>query len=80
MRTAAHPLLPLPVVDSKNDATIECVAAVGPLRARLSELGLIPGARIRVLHQGSPCILLVSGGARLCLRADEADAILVQVA
>lgn len=72
-------LLPLPAVDRDEEVTIECLAAAGPLRARLQELGLLPGARIRVVAAGSPCILLVGGTTRLCLRADEADSILVQV-
>lgn len=72
------PLLPLPAVDRNEDATIECVAASGPLRSRLLDLGLLPGARVRVVAPGSPCILEV-GATRLCLRADEAEAILVQI-
>ncbi len=73
------PMLPLPAVDRDEEATIECLAAVGPLRARLHELGLLPGARIRVVTAGSPCILVVGGTTRLCLRAEEAESILVQV-
>ncbi len=74
------PAIPLPLVERNEEATIECLDASGPLRARLEELGLLPGARIRVLAAGAPCILLVADDTRLCLRGDEADSILVQVA
>lgn len=79
MNRAPTSLLPLPLVDRDENATVECLAASGPLRARLEELGLVPGARVRVLQSGSPLLLLVGGGTRLCLRADEADSILVQL-
>jgi Fe2+ transport system protein FeoA len=71
-------VLPLPVIERDEEAVIQSLAGPGPLRARLQELGLLPGARVRVLANGSPCILLV-GGTRLCLRGDEADAILVRL-
>jgi Fe2+ transport system protein FeoA len=69
-------LMPLPAVERDVEATVECLAGPRSLRSRLQELGLLPGARVRVLTNGSPCILLV-GSTRLCLRGDEADAILV---
>jgi len=72
-------LLPLPAIERDEEAVIRSLAGSGPLRARLEELGLMPGARVRVLASGSPCILLLGGQTRLCLRGEEADSILVQV-
>jgi Fe2+ transport system protein FeoA len=72
-------VLPLPAIERDEEAVIQCLAGPGPLRARLQELGLLPGARVRVLASGSPCILLVGGQTRLCLRGEEADAILVRL-
>jgi len=70
-------LLPLVAMERNDEAVIHCLAGPGPLQSRLQELGLLPGARVRVLARGSPCIVLVGGQTRLCLRGDEADSILV---
>ncbi len=70
--------LPLPTIERNEEAVIQSVAGSRPLRSRLHELGLLPGARVRVLASGSPCILLLGGQTRLCLRSDEAETILVQ--
>lgn len=72
-------VLPLPAIERDEEAVIRCLAGPGPLRTRLQELGLLPGARVRMLSGGSPCILLVGGSTRLCLRSDEAESILVQL-
>jgi Fe2+ transport system protein FeoA len=71
-------VLPLPAIEPDEEAVIRSVGGAGPLRSRLEELGLLPGARVRVVSRGSPCILEV-GQTRLCLRGHEADSILVQV-
>jgi Fe2+ transport system protein FeoA len=70
-------LLPLAALRSNEEAEIHCLSEAGPLDARLRELGLLPGARVRMITSGSPCILLVGGSTRLCLRGDEADSIMV---
>jgi len=70
-------LLPLAALRSNEEAVIHGLSEAGPLDARLRELGLLPGARVRMIASGSPCILLVGGATRLCLRGDEADSILV---
>jgi Fe2+ transport system protein FeoA len=72
-------VLPLLAVARDEEAVIRCLAGSAPLRSRLQELGLVPGASVRVLAPGSPCILLIGGETRLCLRGDEADSVLVQV-
>jgi len=71
-------LLPLPSLERDEEAVIRILAGPGPVRSRLQELGLLPGARVRVVASGSPCILQV-GATRLCLRGEEADSILVQL-
>jgi Fe2+ transport system protein FeoA len=70
-------LMPLASLGRDEEAVIHCLDDSGPLHSRLRELGLLPGARVRMVLNGSPCILLVGGTTRLCLRGDEADAILV---
>ncbi len=70
-------LMPLASLGRNEEAVIHCLDEAGPLHARLRELGLLPGARVRMVTSGSPCILLVGGTTRLCLRGDEADSILV---
>jgi len=70
-------LMPLASLDRNEKAVIHCLDEAGPLQSRLRELGLLPGARVRMVASGSPCILLVGGTTRLCLRGAEADAILV---
>ena len=71
-------VLPLLAIERDEVAVIQSLAGPGPLRARLEELGLLPGARVRIVANGSPCILEV-GQTRLCLRGEEADAILVRL-
>jgi ferrous iron transport protein A len=44
---------------------------------RMAELGLRTGSRVRMLQDGSPCLLQVDG-CRLCLRPDARAQILVQ--
>jgi ferrous iron transport protein A len=54
------------------------VAAESGLALRLRELGLVPGAALRVARSGSPMIVHVKE-TRLCLRGEDAEAILVRV-
>lgn len=80
MSRAGHPLLPLPAVDRGERATVQCLSAPAGMRARLQELGFLPGAEIEVLAPGTPCIVRLGRETRLCLRGDEADAVLVALA
>jgi Fe2+ transport system protein FeoA len=73
-------VLPLPAIARDEVAVVRMLSGSAPLRSRLAELGLLPGARVRVLASGSPCILLVGGETRLCLRGEEAESVLVQIA
>jgi len=70
-------VMPLAALARNEEAVVHCLGEGGPLDARLRELGLLPGAHVRMLASGSPCILLIGGATRLCLRGDEADSIFV---
>ena len=54
--------------------TVSKLAGTPRFVSRLQAFGLIPGAQIRVLRQGSALVLQV-GDTRLCLRKQDADAI-----
>ena len=62
-----------------DEADIVAVEAETNVAARLRELGLVPGTRVRVSRSGSPMILEI-GASRVCLRADELVGVHVQVA
>jgi Fe2+ transport system protein FeoA len=72
-------LLPLPHLQARETAEIRVLAGPDSLNARLRDLGLVPGHRVQVVRSGSPCILLVNDDTRLCLRAAEAESILVDL-
>jgi len=71
--------LPVFALTHDEEAEVQGIAAEGALQSRLQELGIVPGQRVRMLQTGSPCILLVAGRTRLCLRSEEADAVLVRL-
>jgi len=71
--------LPLPALSRNDEARIHSVAAPRQLRDHLQDLGLVPGNRVRLLQTGSPCILLIDGSTRLCLRSEEAESVLVHL-
>ena len=61
----------------KGEETVAVEVAGAPrLVSRLQELGVLPGAQIRVLQAGSPTVIQV-GRTRLGLRRQEAAAIRV---
>jgi ferrous iron transport protein A len=68
--------LPLELVGDGEWAEVADVCGEPGWVGRLAELGLRIGCRLRVLRQGSPCLLEV-GGCRLSLRG-EAAGILVR--
>jgi Fe2+ transport system protein FeoA len=73
-------VLPLGAIERSEEAVVHLLAGPAPLRTRLEELGIHPGARLTVLASGSPCIVRLSSGTRLCLRTDEAGSVLVRIA
>ena len=73
----AEQLLPLECLRPGEWAEVADVSGEPGWVARMGELGLRAGGRLRVLQPGSPCLLVV-GGARLILRADVASQVLVR--
>ena len=69
---------PLSECQSGEDGEIVSVDTDSALAGRLRELGIVPGARIRVSRAGSPLIVEV-GSARLCLRGEEAARVRMRV-
>jgi ferrous iron transport protein A len=45
---------------------------------RMAEMGIRHGCQLQVLQPGSPCMLQVTGGCRLCVRGEEGCRILVR--
>ena len=56
--------------------TVSKLAGTPRFVSRLQAFGLIPGAQIRILRQGSAIVLQI-GDTRLCLRKQDANAIRV---
>ncbi len=54
-----------------TELTVCEVLGDGPIPNRLREIGMIPGARLRIVRQGSPMIVEI-GHSRFCLRGNEA--------
>lgn len=73
--SAAH----LSTWKSGDEGTVTGLEGSSPLAGRLQELGVIPGARIRVVQHGSPMLIQV-GDSRLCLRREDASGIHAQAA
>lgn len=74
----AHIELPLSACRSGECGEIVQVDGDGATLRRLREMGIEPGVMIRIARAGSPVILHVHG-ARLCLRGELADAVLLRV-
>ena len=70
-------MMPVDVLSCGEWADVAEVSGEPSWITRLAELGLRVGSRIRVLQQGTPCILQV-GDARLSLRGDAVLQVLVQ--
>jgi ferrous iron transport protein A len=70
-------LLPLDCLRPGEEADIAEVAGDPTWVCRMAELGLRAGCRVRMVRDGSPCLLQV-GGSRLCLRDDGCAQILVR--
>ncbi|MBX7255114.1 MAG: ferrous iron transport protein A [Candidatus Hydrogenedentes bacterium] len=72
-------LFTLPLTDCGSGEEVEVVemTADTALCARLRELGMVPGAPVRVARAGSPMILEV-GESRFCLRGEDAARVTVR--
>ncbi|MEW6686612.1 MAG: FeoA family protein [Candidatus Edwardsbacteria bacterium] len=72
-------LLPLSLVSPGKEVTLVAIHGGRGLRARLTDMGLNEGIKLRVLHShhSGPCIILI-GNTRLVLGHGMASKILVQ--
>lgn len=73
-------LLPLTKVSPGREVTLISIAGGRGLRARLTDMGLNEGVKLKVLHshQTGPCIILV-GNARLILGHGLAQKVMVRI-
>lgn len=71
-------LIPLEMLRSGEQGYIADIDGQHAQVARLEELGLRQGARIRMIRPGSPCILDVENH-RMTFRGEECAAILIDV-
>jgi len=60
-------MCPIAVMPEGSEVTVAKVAGGGEASRRLSELGIVPGARINVVRNGGGPILLRVGDARFAL-------------
>jgi len=72
-------LLPLTMVVPGKEVTLVSITGGRGLRARLTDMGLSEGMKLKVIHshRRGPCIILV-GGTRLILGHGMAQKILVR--
>jgi ferrous iron transport protein A len=70
-------LLPLECLRPGEWGEIRDVSGEPGWVARLAELGLRVGCRLRMIRGGSPCLIQIGGG-RLSLRGDDATQVLVR--
>ncbi|HLN28457.1 MAG TPA: FeoA family protein [Gemmataceae bacterium] len=77
--TTVHPDNPLPLELIKPGQWAEVLEITGEPTyvTRMADIGVRAGSRLRVLRQGSPCLLLV-GGCRLSFRGQSHMQILVR--
>lgn len=70
--------LPLTECDAGEEGQVVSLDIDTGLGARLRELGLVPGASVRVVRGGLPLIVEV-GNARLCLRGEDVSGVMIRV-
>ena len=68
---------PLSTWQDKNEGIVAGVTGSSLLTARLREMGVVPGVRVRILRHACPMILQVEND-RLCLRRQDATAIHIE--
>ncbi len=73
-------LLPLSLVPPGKEVTLVAIHGGRGLRARLTDMGLNEGVKLRVLHshRTGPCIVLI-GNARLMLGHGMAQKVMVRI-
>ncbi len=70
-------LIPLELLGPGEFADVAELHGAPGWVARMAELGLQPGNRIRMIRSGCPCLLLI-GNCRLCLRGDDCMQVMVR--
>jgi|GEM_PF-804109 len=75
-RFSANPPYSLSDCCLGNESTVTEIAGPARFAARLRELGLLPGVRVRLLRSGAALVVQV-GETRLAIRRSDAEAIRV---
>ncbi|MFA7621442.1 MAG: FeoA domain-containing protein [Aminobacteriaceae bacterium] len=70
-------MCPINVVEDGSEVTVARIAGGGECSRRLSELGIVPGARIQVVQNGGGPILLKVGESRFAIGQGMALKVLV---
>lgn len=70
-------MCPIAVMSEGREVTVNRIAGGGECTRRLSELGLVPGARVQVVQNGGGPILLRVGEARFALGQGMAQKVFV---
>lgn len=63
---------------SGEEGIVTTIDGDGALSSRLQELGVIPGAWVKMVQHGSPMLVQV-GNSRICLRRDDAKKVGAEV-
>jgi Fe2+ transport system protein FeoA len=73
-----HDVIPLPLLQPGQRASIDQLMGRAEEVHRLEELGLRVGAAVEMVQSGSPCIVALNG-AKLCFRGCDATSVLVKL-
>ncbi len=78
--TASDAVLELTLRDCAAGDDVAVVDVIGDsaVAARLREIGMVPGATVRIVHHGNPMIVQL-GNTRFCLRGNEAALVLTAI-
>lgn len=74
----AGEMVPLSLLRAGQTASVGEILGNTELAHRLREMGLCNGAKVKMVRQGSPCIICL-GGQRLGFRCDELARVFVRV-
>lgn len=77
MKESEAHVMPLSLLRNGQRAMIEGVIGPADLVQRLREMGLRDGQCVRMVRQGSPCMIRL-GSQTLCFRTDESTRVLVR--
>ena len=71
-------IIPLQFVPAGHTAQVAEVCGNCPFAERLREMGICPGCQLKVVSQGTSCVVR-TGGSKICFRDNEATQVLVCV-